>query len=247
LLNRYSNSNVSIMKKLFFLFLFFFISGVIVAQKIIYDANAVVREGKGYNGISVSDGIDLYISYGDEAIAVSASETKYRDKIKTVVENGVLKIWYEDNKFLFNAKKDLKAYVSFKNLKSLSASGGSDIIVEGSIKSEKLKIDISGGCDFKGRVEVVQLNINQSGGSDININGTAKNVSIEASGGSDFNGYNLITDYCEAEANGGSDIEITANKEISARASGASDITYKGNASLKESKASGASSVSKHS
>jgi hypothetical protein len=235
------------MKKLFLISFFLFCSGVGLAQKTIYDANAVVREAKEYNAISVSGGIDLYISYGDEAIAVSASEIKYRDKIKTVVENGVLKIWYEDNKFSWNSRKELKAYVSFKILKSLNASGGSDIIVEGSIKSDQLKIDISGGCDFKGRVEVNELEIAQSGGSDVTINGKAEKVLINASGGSDFNGYNLITNYCEAEASGGSDIEITANKEISAKASGASDISYKGNAALKESKASGASSVSRHS
>jgi hypothetical protein len=235
------------MKKILLILSFCFISLLVTAQKTIYDANVAVRDARGYNAINVSGGIDLYISYGDEAIAVSASETKYRDKIKTVVENGVLKIWYEDNKFSWNDKKNLKAYVSFKNLKSLSASGGSDILVEGSIKTDELKIDISGGCDFKGSVEVNNLDVDQSGGSDVDINGTAKKVSISASGGSDFNGYNLMTDYCEAEASGGSDIEITANKEISARASGASDITYKGSAALKESRSSGASSVSKRS
>ena len=155
-------------------------AGFVFAQKTIYDANAVLREGKGYNAINVSGGIDLYISYGDEAIAVSASESKYRDKIKTVVEDGVLKIWYEDNKLSWNDRKNLKAYVSFKTLKSLNASGGSDILVEGSIKSDQLKIDISGGCDFKGRVDVNDLDIDQSGGSDVDISGVAKKVLISA-------------------------------------------------------------------
>jgi hypothetical protein len=99
----------------------------------VYDANAVLREGKGYEAISVSDGIDLYISYGEEAIAVSASEPKYRDKIKTVIENKVLKITYDEKGFSWNIKRNLKAYVSFKTLNALSASGGSDIKVEGSI------------------------------------------------------------------------------------------------------------------
>jgi hypothetical protein len=217
------------------------------AQKTIYDANAVLREGKGYEAIEVSDGIDLYISYGEEAIAVSASETKYRDKIKTVIQNGVLKISYDEKGISWNTKRNLKAYVSFKKLIALAASGGSDINVEGSIKENELAIEISGGCDFKGRVDVNKLTIDQSGGSDVNISGTASKVSISASGGSDFNGYGLITDFCDADASGGSDIEITANKEITAKASGASDISYKGTASLTESKSSGASNVSKRS
>ncbi len=129
------------------------------AQKTIYDANAVLREGKGYEAIEVSDGIDLFISYGEEAIAVSASETKYRDKIKTVVQNGLLKISYDEKGISWNTKRNLKVYVSFKKLTALAVSGGSDINVDGSIKGDQLTIDISGGCDFKGRVDVNKLSI----------------------------------------------------------------------------------------
>lgn len=235
------------MKKIFFAFCFLSSFLLAFAQKTIYDANAILREGKGYDAIEISDGIDLFISYGDEAIAVSASETKYRDKIKTTVEKGVLRISYDEKGFSWNTKRNLKAYVSFKKLRALVATGGSDITVEGTIKTNNLAIDISGGCDFKGKVEVEQLSIDQSGGSDINIHGNANKIFINASGGSDFNGYGLITDVCNVEASGGSDVEITANKEIIAKASGASDINYKGTAKLKESRSSGASSVNKRS
>ena len=235
------------MKKIFLCLCLLMCGSFVFSQKTIYDANAIVREGKGYNAIEVSDGIDLFISYGDEAIAISASEAKYRDKIKTVVEHGVLKISYDEKGLSWNTKRNLKAYVSFKNLAALSASGGSDIVVEGSIKGNELDIDISGGCDFKGRVEVNNLTVDQSGGSDVNISGKATRVVINASGGSDFKGYSLVTEFCDAEASGGSDIEITANKEINAKASGASDISYKGSASLIGTKSSGASNVSKKS
>lgn len=234
------------MKKIFFVICFFNVLPAF-AQITVYDANAVVREVKDYDAIQISDGIDLYISYGEEAIAVSAAEIKYRDKIITIVDKGVLHISYDDKGISWNTKRNLKAYVSFKKLRALAASGGSDVTVEGSIKSNKFTIDISGGCNFNGRVEVEHLIIDQSGGSDVTINGQAKKVSINASGGSDFNGYALLSEYCVAEASGGSDIEITASKEISAKASGASDISYKGNASLKESRSSGASSVNKRS
>ena len=52
------------------------------------------------------------------------------DKIRTVVENGVLKISYGDKGISWNSKRNLKAYVSFKKLTALAASGGSDINVE---------------------------------------------------------------------------------------------------------------------
>ena len=57
----------------------------------------------------------------------------------------------------------MKAYVSFKNLDRLGASGGSDIQVEGSVKVNSLKLDISGGSDFAGKIDVNDLHVDASG------------------------------------------------------------------------------------
>jgi len=233
------------MKKILLL-LFISCSLMVQAQKTIYDANAETRSVKGYKAIRVSHGIDLHISYGEEMVAVSAKDTEFRDRIKTEVENGVLKIWYEwkeGKNILMASNKALKAYVSYKQLESLSASGGSDIFVDGSITVNSLSLHVSGGSDFKGSVSVQDLKVNASGGSDISISGKANNISVSASGGSDFNGYELISDVATINASGGSDVKITVNKDLDARASGGSDIFYKGGASVKDTRSSGSSSV----
>lgn len=216
------------------------------AQKVINDPNAELRNVPSFSGVSVSGGIDLYLSAGDEAVAVSASKPELTERIKTEVKAGVLSIWFESKSGVninWNESRKLKAYVSYKTLQSLSASGGSDVFVDGSIKSAELRIDLSGGSDFKGKVEAENLRVHQSGGSDVNISGKATTLSVETSGGSDFNGFDLVTEICNLQASGGSDIKITANKELSAQASGASDIHYKGQPNVKAAKASGASSV----
>ncbi|MFI5130757.1 MAG: head GIN domain-containing protein [Chitinophagales bacterium] len=235
------------MKKIFLLPALVFILSASSAQKIINDPNVEKRNVSGYHAISVSSGIDLYLSQGPESVAISASETKYRDRIKTEVTNGVLKIWYETNgmKIDWGNNRRMKAYVSFKDLDRLTASGGSDIDVDGSIKVPMLNLHISGGSDFEGKVDANDMKVEASGGSDVNISGTVKNLDIEASGGSDFKGYELWADVCNLEASGGSDVYITVNKELSAEASGGSDVSYKGNGSVKEMKSSGSSSIRK--
>jgi hypothetical protein len=220
------------------------------SQKTFNDPNAQKRAVSGYHAIEVSGGIDLYLTNGEESVAVSASETKFRDKMITEVVNGVLKIYYDHPKNGLNFTVDmgnrkLKAYVSFKTLDRLTGSGGSDISVDGTIKSESLDLHISGGSDFEGKVDVNSLDIDASGGSDVHISGVARSLKLEASGGSDLKGYELITDNCSLEASGGSDVYITVNKEMNANASGGSDIYYKGNGSIKEIKSSGSSSVKK--
>ena len=237
------------MKKSFFLLMFVITAWTVTAQKVINDPNAEKRNVSGFHAISVSSGIDLYLSQGNESVVISASETKYRDRIKTEVKNGVLTIRYESNSNLHidwgNNDRKMKAYVSFKELDKLTASGGSDIDVDGSIKVNSLSLHLSGGSDFEGRVETDDLDIEASGGSDAKISGTAKHISIDASGGSDFKGYDLVTDVCDLSASGGSDVYITVNKELSADASGGSDVYYKGNGTVRELKSSGSSSIKK--
>ncbi len=235
------------MKKIFLsLLLLAAATGAVTAQKVINDANAEKRNVTGFHGVDVGGGIDLYITQGnEEAVAVSASDVKYRDRIRTEVKNGVLKIWYDYNgKFrLEPGPRRMKAYVSCKELDILVGSGGSDVWVEGSIKTGKLDMEISGGSDFHGKIEAKTLKVNASGGSDVNISGSASNLTLEASGGSDFKGYDLSTDTCDIEASGGSDVYITVNKEMTADASGGSDIRYKGAGLIREIKSSGSSDI----
>jgi hypothetical protein len=223
------------------------VMGVNAQKTLVNDVNAEVRKITGsFNKISVAGGIDLYLSqYDTESVAVSASSEQYRENIKTEVENNTLRIYYDGGKQWNTSNKHLKAYVSFKTLESLKASGASDVQVEGSIKSQSLKLDLSGSSDFKGAVDVRDLAMELSGASDVKIVGTAANVSINSSGASDVKGYDLVTDFCNAKASGASDINITVNKELNAHASGSSDIYYRGNGVIKDMHTSGASSVAK--
>jgi hypothetical protein len=236
------------MKKIFFLAVLAIGFGA-SAQTTIHDDMAQPRTVAAFHGIRVSGGIDLYLSEGEPAVAVSGRSIEFRDRIRTAVENGILKIWYEWNdgkNVVWGNSKNLKAYVSAKMLDQLSASGGSDVIVDGSINAASLKLDLSGGSDFKGKVTVQgKFDAQLSGGSDADISGSAGSLSVSASGGSDFNGKELVTDTCSADASGGSDIDVTVNRELRASASGGSDVYYRGNPTVAESHKSGGSDIKK--
>ncbi|WP_205510839.1 head GIN domain-containing protein [Longitalea arenae] len=213
-------------------------------EKVIYDANVEKRLVGGFNSIRVSDGIDLYLSQAaEEGVAVSAAETGDRDRIKTVVEDGELKI-YLDKGWNWRNKR-LTAYVAVQSLSKLRATGGADVIVKGKLSFDKLEMSLAGGSDFNGEIAVTDLTVHQSGGSDVHIKGTAVNVRVEASGGSDFSGYSLNADYAILQVSGGSDATITVHKEMAAEASGGSDVHYKGDPVIKYKSASGGGSVSK--
>lgn len=216
------------------------------AQKVLNDPDAEVRTATGYHSVSVSSGIDLYLTQGDEETVVISAEDKIKERIKTEVTNGVLKIyieWKSNIKISWNNKKPSKAYVSYKSLKSISGSGGSDIrLVDGIIKTDELHISLSGGSDFNGSVDVSKLNINQSGGSDSDIRGSAGRMEADISGGCDIDAYGLAVENCVINASGGSDARINVSAKLVANASGGSDIDVKGKCEITKN-TSGASEI----
>ena len=237
------------MKKILLPFLFamaLFPTGF--AQKTINDANAEVRLAKDFHAIEVSSAFDVYLTQSnEESVAVSASEVKYRDKIKVEVRGGVLVIRYDNQGKWNTGNKKLKAYISFKDINKLEVSGACDVYIVDNWKADNVKIDLSGASNLKGKIDGQKLMVDLSGASDMTLSGTMGQLDIEASGASGFKGYDMVVDYCDAKASGASDIKITVNKELSAEASGASDVNYKGSGLIRDVKTSGSSSISKRS
>jgi hypothetical protein len=224
-----------------------FVLGANAQKDIVIDSNASVRTLTGeFDAIKVSGGIDLYLSQSDNvAIAVSASNENFKEGIKTEIENGTLKIFYKGEISWSKKNRKLRVYVSFKDLKKLEASGASDVTVSGSLAVSTLFIRISGASGFTGKVKTDVLKLDLSGASEAKISGTAATLVVEGSGASDVKGYDLVTDICKVNVSGASDVYITVNTELSVKASGASDISYKGNALIKDMHSSGASSIAK--
>ncbi len=237
------------MNKLFFSILTLISLGVVAQDNtMVNDANAQKRTlTAGFTGIKVSDGIDLYLNQGnEESVAVSASEEKYREKLKSEVVDGVLRIYY-DNKGLnwSNEKKQLKAYVSFKSLNKLHASEGADVLLSGSMDITELEMSFTSGAHFKGKINGGSLTVDQNSGSNIEVSGNATKLKVGVSSGAMFKGYDLTTEFCEAKASSGGGVRITIARELSAKANSGGGIKYKGEGIIKNVNISSGGSVKK--
>ena len=220
------------MKKIFSSIIGLMIFSFAIAQhKVVNDANAQVRSVSGFHAIKVSTGIILMLNQSnEEAVAVSAAKTEDRDKIVTVVENGVLKIYYDNKSMSYTTNnKKLRAYVSCKVLDGLNVSSGAMVDVDGTIKSPSLSLNFSSGSGFKGDVAVTELKIDQGSGSTATISGTASSVRADASSGSALHAFDLHSDQYDASASSGADLDISVNKSLKANASSGGQISYKGN------------------
>lgn len=188
-----------------------------------------------FHGISVTSGIDLYLSQKNiQEVRVEADEDDMDDLV-TKVEGGILKIYMKDQSWL-NLSWDhgsRKVYVSFKTIDKLEASAGSDVIGQSVLNFDKLELDASSGSDVKLELNATDLSAESSSGSDIKLSGKGNALQVNASSGSDINAGDFEVKSCNASVSSGSDIRVFVTEQLDASASSGGDIDYSGNPARK--------------
>ena len=200
-----------------------------------------VRDGRqtrpitGFHGVSVSSGIDLYLTQKNVEEVFVEADSEDLDKIITNVEDGILKIYIKEKSWwgIGWNKRPRKVYVSFKTLDKLHASAGSDVYSTSVLKLDNLDIEASSGSDIKIELEANEVHVGSSSGSDISLKGRAKSIRADASSGSDIKAGDFETQKCSAHVSSGADIRVNVTEELDAHASSGGDISYSGNPKLK--------------
>ncbi len=215
--------------------------------KIYNDVNVEKRTVTGFKGVKVSQGIELVLSQGAvESVAVSAFSNEHRDRIKTVVEGDVLRIYYDGDKsgrWTWNKKNYLRAYVSAVTLQSVEASSGAAVKVDGTIQTNDLMVQLSSGSLLTGSFKAESMKIEQGSGSTARVSGTANSLKVRVNSGAGFYGYDLTVTNCNANASSGARAEISASKELEASASSGGSIRYQGGCVIRNLSTSSGGSV----
>ncbi len=184
------------------------------------------REAKNFNSIKISGGLDLVLTQDTLENVMVESDENLQAIIKTEVSDGVLKI--HPTEPIFNASKS-KIYVTFKNLKEVDASSGSDVRSTSKLNIQDLKVKASSGADIDLILLCSNLEIENSSGSDISVSGSTGKLTVDSSSGSDVNADKMSSETCSASASSGSDVRISVSKKIDAHASSGADISVIGN------------------
>jgi hypothetical protein len=221
----------------------FLLPRTLPAQQVTGDGNVTKESRKvsDFQSVSVSSGIDLYLTQGNTVSLEVETDKNIHEYIITEVEEGVLKIYVDGS---IRSAKEMNVYLTFQELDAISASGGSDVEANGTINLDRLTIGCSGGSDLNMDLKVDELKLSTSGGSDANITGEVRVLFAKSSGGSDLDAMELKTAECTLETSGGSDARVYVTDKLKVQASGGSDVYYKGNA-LIDASMSGSSDIHK--
>jgi hypothetical protein len=207
---------------------------VVVAQLVSLPADAEtseVRDLAAFDAIEVSGAVELVLRLGSELRVEVSSDGADLANLVTEVVRGTLRIRQEPRErrvFGFGGSDDYVVDVTLPELRALDASGGTDVRVDGAISGERLAVDASGAADVTLTVDVTDLEVNISGGSDLTLTGYANRLEVHSSGGSDLAAGRLAAASANVRSSGGSDVMLQVTERLVARASGGSDVVYRG-------------------
>lgn len=192
------------------------------------EATSTYEVKTSYKSLKVRSAIKVEYKQNIDTLQIIA-DSSILSKIKVNYDEEGIEIYALD----FRRSYSVTAIVpASKKLQSIEIGGASSFTSDGDIKAEKLDIEVSGASHFDANIDCQSLEVSVSGASSAEIGGKAINAKIDVSGASKLssNGEYLNTDYADVDISGASQAEIICNKNITGEASGASKLSFRGEA-----------------
>ena len=182
--------------------------------------------------VSASEGLDVYVTNGDEFEITVEADENIIDLIATDIKNDRLRIHAEEN--IGRATK--KVFVTLPEITGLKSSSGAHLSTENLVRTDKLEIDASSGANINIDMDVNEVDIDASSGANLSLSGDAQSVFVDASSGANINAKKLISKVCRADASSGGNVSVNVSDDLTADASSGGNISYSGEAKVTKKK-----------
>ena len=212
-------------------------------RRTVYGNGHVVKQDRQdgrFEGIRVGSGIEVYLKQTDNESITVESDENLQDYIKTEIKDGILNVYTDAN----IRKAEMKrVYVTMKEIISLRTTSAGDIIGETPVKTTNLKLSSSSAGDIKVEVYAERIDADLSSSGDMTLSGKADILNVSLSSAGDLNAYGLEVREADVSASSAGDADINVSEKLTARASSAGDINYRGNPKYLDAHSSSAGGV----
>jgi len=190
-----------------------------------------------FDKISVTRGMNVYISQGNLTKVVVKADENLLDAIVTTVTDGTLKV--SCNRGIRKAESN-KVFVTVPDLELLKTTAGSNVFSEDTLKFKTLDIKSTAGSNVKLEVDAGEIHVSAVAGSNIILNGMAKSINVKTNSGSNIKAGDLLTENCTVKASSGANVWIKVQKSLNVSVSSGGNLWYSGEpGSLNVEKSSG--------
>ena len=190
------------------------------------------REVKNFNGVAAAGPINVIVTLGNSESCRLEGDAEAIASIVTEVKGRVLVIRPQTSITSWSRKyegKKITAYVSARELASLTVSGDGSLTVNGKISTGSLTTTVSGSGNIKATADVDDYSGVISGSGSINITGGADRAKVVISSSGTFAGKSFSTKTLTSTISGSGTVNIAVSESIRAVISGSGNVNYSGN------------------
>ncbi len=202
---------------------------------------------KNFTEIEAQDAFQVYVTFSDTEDKVEIeSNSNFHDRMAIEKIGDRLMLRFENTITIDHDDTVINAYITTSNIDVFDGSGASTFFLQNELNTDQVQIDLSGASNFEGSLSVDQLKSDLSGASKLEISGTAQTLEADLSGASNLENYEFTCDHLIADLSGASKIKVSVEQSLVVKASGASEINYRGNGSITSQNLSGASRINRN-
>lgn len=207
-----------------------------------------------FHSIVTGMGIDVVYTAAPSYSMVVEADRRVFDNVKTEVRNGVLHITYKGRVVIRNGSQTT-IHLTGKDLREVHASSSSDVVLNMAqsnpmpefkmdiasaaevvfdhIYAQKVDIELASTASITGEIRDAQeVKIDMSSASELALSGNCHTLKVEASSSSDADLENLKAVVADVEASSASTVTVWVSESLTADASSAADILYRGEEGL---------------
>jgi hypothetical protein len=178
-----------------------------------------------FSSVYVASGMNVHFLHGDTPRVVVVADENLHKLIETNVTGGKLEIRALASIWSASSKK---VVVTSNRIREIRATAGSNIYTENAMKTDQLNLNASAGSNMRMNIDCKSLDINISSGANIFLNGNAKHLSARSSSGANLKAEEFKAETSDIRVSSGSNVWVTAMKELTAHASSGGNIFYYG-------------------
>jgi hypothetical protein len=200
------------------------------------------RSLESFHAVKLQLAGDVEIVRGDRSEVTVEAQENLLPILKTTVENGTLKLHFDQN---VSYSEDVKIRVVTPSLDELDLSSSGTMKVVSPWDGEKLRLQVSGSGDIEApelNAASVEADINGSG--TVSIGGKTGSLKADISGSGELFAENLRTQTADLDVSGSGTMKLHVDSLLKANISGSGEIFYSGEPTV-NSKVSGSGEVQK--
>lgn len=193
-----------------------------------------------FDRLDMGSSMNIRVEPSSTFSIIARGDRRDIEDLQVYVQGSTLIARYRDN--WFKNRRDMFITISMPTIRSVDFSGSSNSEISGFRNLSEFSVKLSGASRSELDIDASRMTIDVSGASNLRARGRGGLLNAELSGASKIETVSFTVDEADLDLSGASNARVSVDRLLRVKASGASDVRYRGNPEVQQN-LSGSSTV----